>query len=85
MIMVRQRLRIKRDWTKPTSRDKTDPNDATAIESKRRTNFNTRARPYAVCEARARLKPISDKAGGISWRRIFTDRFTMNGWDVRGR
>jgi hypothetical protein len=32
-------IEIKRDWTKPMSRDKTDPNDATAIESKRRTNL----------------------------------------------
>jgi len=39
MLMVRQRLRIKQDWTKPASRDKTDPNDATAIESKGRTNL----------------------------------------------
>ena len=26
-----------------------------------------------------------DKKGGVSWRSIFTDRFTMNGWDVGGR
>ena len=39
MLMVRQRLRIKQDWTKPASRDKTDPDDATAIESKGRTNL----------------------------------------------